>query len=375
MGDLVDIWYDPPNKDAPGWRGPAQISSISIDDGSVIARFQGRTRDRRHQEVRVHMPYLVVVFGVLPYRISVWQRVRNYVKGLMRCQEILGAIYIGHGWPQSERTREHGLQHLHDALVLFRKRSHCSFGTGRSKHWPDKRHKHSELLIWIRGRNLEDVTQYAPNPGKPRCPIKCERLAYEIEEVDLGHVPWTEVCFLEVLSVNDTQSKLTFESVIEIPLLCDAGTPRPVAEVAPGTGNATQEESAPDADEQKSRWLNACSPVSCPALLGPLGASQGSPRETKRDKGIALTPGREFIDLAPRSSIPRSVPYLDPRERPEEGILRVIAKVGSLDSIFAGDPAWIPSINSAFGLKRKFPPKCQIPTKIKAKRTNPISND
>ena len=28
-GDLVDIWYDPPNKDTPGRRGPAQIATVN----------------------------------------------------------------------------------------------------------------------------------------------------------------------------------------------------------------------------------------------------------------------------------------------------------------------------------------------------------
>ena len=37
-GDLVDIWYDPPNKDTPGWRGPAQISSVRIDEGNTLSR-------------------------------------------------------------------------------------------------------------------------------------------------------------------------------------------------------------------------------------------------------------------------------------------------------------------------------------------------
>ena len=40
-GDLVDIWYDPPNEDTFGWRGPAQIASIQGNEGNVIARFQG----------------------------------------------------------------------------------------------------------------------------------------------------------------------------------------------------------------------------------------------------------------------------------------------------------------------------------------------
>lgn len=43
-GGLVDIWYDPPNKDAPGRRGPAQIASVNRGEGDVIVRFHGDIR-------------------------------------------------------------------------------------------------------------------------------------------------------------------------------------------------------------------------------------------------------------------------------------------------------------------------------------------
>lgn len=41
-GDLVDIRYDHPNKDIPGWRGPAQIDTVNDGEGNIIARPQGR---------------------------------------------------------------------------------------------------------------------------------------------------------------------------------------------------------------------------------------------------------------------------------------------------------------------------------------------
>lgn len=55
-GDLVDIWYDPPNNDTPGWRGPASVVSPSFGECNFAVRFQGRTLDRRQQEVLVHVP-------------------------------------------------------------------------------------------------------------------------------------------------------------------------------------------------------------------------------------------------------------------------------------------------------------------------------
>ena len=39
--NLVDIWYDPPNKDTPGRRGPAQIVTVNDGEGNDIVRCQG----------------------------------------------------------------------------------------------------------------------------------------------------------------------------------------------------------------------------------------------------------------------------------------------------------------------------------------------
>lgn len=57
VGDLVDIWYEPHNKDTSGWRGPAQIPFINEGEGNTTVRFQGGTLDRRCQEVRHHIHY------------------------------------------------------------------------------------------------------------------------------------------------------------------------------------------------------------------------------------------------------------------------------------------------------------------------------
>ena len=39
-GDLVDTWYDFPNEDTPGWRGPAQIVTANDGEDNVTALFQ-----------------------------------------------------------------------------------------------------------------------------------------------------------------------------------------------------------------------------------------------------------------------------------------------------------------------------------------------
>lgn len=56
VGDAVDLWFEPTNKDTSGWRGPADIKAVNASIGNITARMQGRTLDRRSGEVRLHVP-------------------------------------------------------------------------------------------------------------------------------------------------------------------------------------------------------------------------------------------------------------------------------------------------------------------------------
>ena len=71
-GDLVDIWYDPPSKGTPGWRGPAHIASVKIVECSFTVRFQGGVLDRRHQEVRAHVPHLAYLPAIVDHKSHQW---------------------------------------------------------------------------------------------------------------------------------------------------------------------------------------------------------------------------------------------------------------------------------------------------------------
>ena len=82
FGDLVDIRYDPPNEDTTGWRGPAQIASVIIGECNVTVMFQGKTFDRRHQEVRAHVPYLVCLATFVDHTAIQWNIIRREVECL-----------------------------------------------------------------------------------------------------------------------------------------------------------------------------------------------------------------------------------------------------------------------------------------------------
>ena len=111
-GDQVDLWFEPKNKDQSGWRGPGQIATINADEGNISIRHQGRTLDRRNQEVRPHIPFLVFASMTMPDAFGAWLVLKR------ACQELrlgsvrsLGLVWqdgVNAGWylsPQSPSAR------------------------------------------------------------------------------------------------------------------------------------------------------------------------------------------------------------------------------------------------------------------------------
>ena len=62
VGDLVDLYRQPPAKDMCGWRGPATVCNVlNLDHGTVDVTWQGRTLSCRLEDVRKS----VVLFAFL----------------------------------------------------------------------------------------------------------------------------------------------------------------------------------------------------------------------------------------------------------------------------------------------------------------------
>ena len=105
-GDLVDIWYDLPNKDTPGWRGPAQIASVQETEGNVRVRSQWKTLDRRSQEVRAQVPYLVYLSSVIDHKAYQFDICRKEVENLLSVAYLIVGLIFHHGaWNLTPRTR------------------------------------------------------------------------------------------------------------------------------------------------------------------------------------------------------------------------------------------------------------------------------
>ena len=73
VGDLVEFYRPPNNKDISGWMGPAIVADVTpLSQGIIAVRWQGRTLDCRVQEVRralVYMSFLAVESSENPVTI------------------------------------------------------------------------------------------------------------------------------------------------------------------------------------------------------------------------------------------------------------------------------------------------------------------
>ena len=80
-GQQVDIWFEPSHKDLAGWRGPATVLSVQADENAITVRYQGRALERRGQEVRDHVAYLIFVVSQKAHPHVQWQLLRETVEG------------------------------------------------------------------------------------------------------------------------------------------------------------------------------------------------------------------------------------------------------------------------------------------------------
>ena len=196
-GDLVDIRYDPPNKDTPGWRGPAQIASVQADEGNVTVRFQGKTLDRRQQEVRVHVPYLVYLSTVLDHKAHQFGIIKRETENLSSSFVTVGVVHHAGAWSVTPRTRTHDGRRFLDAALAFASQVlHLDrVVTVRAcrgvKTMPKlTQYNSAEVIARIRGEGSDSLVSFVPRQQDLNNPFPAQLLAQELEEVDTGKKDW-----------------------------------------------------------------------------------------------------------------------------------------------------------------------------------------
>ena len=169
-GELVDIWYDPPNEDTPGWRGPAQIASVQENEGNVIVRFQGKTLDRRQPEVRAHVPHLVYLSIVLGHKGHQFDIIRRDTDNLSSSFLTVGVVFHAGAWYVTLRTRTHDGRSFLDAALPFASQVfHLDrVVTVRAcrgiKAMPRLLQCiNAGVIVWCRGDSSDNLVTYTPN--------------------------------------------------------------------------------------------------------------------------------------------------------------------------------------------------------------------
>ena len=105
VGDLVDIYRTPRQKDNVGWRGPAKVVSISSQDQGIISvQWGGRIMNCRTQDTRKALMYPAMLQGRSDD--AAFDLVRQYVSQLVNTCETFGMTYTANGWQLSQAARK-----------------------------------------------------------------------------------------------------------------------------------------------------------------------------------------------------------------------------------------------------------------------------
>ena len=104
IGELVEIYRQPPNKDVTGWRGPAEvIDNTSADQGNVTVRWAGRTMIVRLQDTRKCVLFIAFTdSGSIPI-----QTIREHILKLLNGNQTFGWVLTSTGWQLSRIAKEY----------------------------------------------------------------------------------------------------------------------------------------------------------------------------------------------------------------------------------------------------------------------------
>jgi len=261
--ELVDIWFEPSNKDTKGWRGPAEVVSIHPEDGNAEIRIQGRTLLRRAPEIRPHIPYFIFLQLVYTSHFTYWLYIRGYIeeKADVLYDKVYGIVWhspLGQailnsgtsrsGWMMTPQSMTKEEQYLFQRCLAFAQQSsylpNCTtirIIRGHHKVSMLQHFHYSELLIWhpqqqdIHG-NQEDPLQYSAEPGDFDTKLHCKELCQQLRVVQNGRIPWQEVYMLQLFGVADDDREEVIRLTPTVPALAGAGYHRPSQ---PGAGLAT----------------------------------------------------------------------------------------------------------------------------------------
>ena len=105
VGEAVDIWRQPSQKDLTGWRGPCTIvSTHDLESGYIDVKWQGRVMSARMQDVRKSLSLFI---GLVDSGDQPIQTVQRYLHSLSNpCTQVLAWVETPGGWQLSRAAQE-----------------------------------------------------------------------------------------------------------------------------------------------------------------------------------------------------------------------------------------------------------------------------
>ena len=122
VGESVDVFRTPANKDAIGWRGPCQIVNVSnISEGYIEVRFHGRAISVRLQDARRSLVYVTLMDTSYPQLLAI----QMHIHKIHNSFQTLAVIHDASGWLLTKHAREN-LQVFRAGLFVGQNTFHLS---------------------------------------------------------------------------------------------------------------------------------------------------------------------------------------------------------------------------------------------------------
>ncbi len=223
VGQQVDIWFEPSSKDVSGWRGPAVIKTIQHDENAVTVRYQGRTLDRRGQEVREHVAYLIFLVSQKQHPHAQWNILRDACENLsLKKVVVYGLVYHGDtrnpGWhltkasqtKSGHRVLEAGL-FVASTVARIEECTTVRLSRGVSSLQPLLNFSYSELWIWhstLQGGDEDSPPMvFDSADGDLDKSIDIKNLVSHDSAIHSGEASWKDYCVVQFLGAKSEDTE------------------------------------------------------------------------------------------------------------------------------------------------------------------------
>lgn len=179
----------------------------------------------------MHVPYLIYALAILDNTRQQCSVVAQEVESLTASFVTVGVLFqLGAGWHLTPRPLTHdGRRPLEAALSLastvfsLEHVSTVRACKGVVAMPVLSKYVGGEVIMWRRGGDVAEVVHFSPRARIYVCLSRRRGLAQEIDEVNEAIASWQEVCFVQLLSVNEEDVHQVVEVAPNIHLIGGAG--------------------------------------------------------------------------------------------------------------------------------------------------------